>query len=56
MVEKFLGKFGKYVKRDDIVRSFKEILDGKYDYCFEEFFLYVGLIEEVKVSYDNYLS
>ncbi len=56
VAEKFSGKPGKYVKRDDTVSSFKEILDGKYDSYPEEFFLYVGSIDEVKANYENYLK
>ncbi len=56
VAEKFSGKPGKYVKRDDTVRSFKEILDGKYDSYPEEFFIYVGSIDEVKANYENYLK
>ncbi|MBZ4218125.1 F0F1 ATP synthase subunit beta [Mycoplasma tauri] len=48
VAEKFSGKSGKYVRMKDTVRSFKEILEGKYDNYPEELFLYAGSIEDVK--------
>lgn len=47
VAEKFSGIPGKFVKLEDNIRSFKEILDGKHDNLPEEAFLYVGTIEEV---------
>ncbi|TDU96805.1 F0F1 ATP synthase subunit beta [Metamycoplasma hyosynoviae] len=47
VAEKFSGKVGKYISLKDNIRSFKEILSGKYDLLPEEAFLYVGTIEEV---------
>lgn len=47
VAEKFSGIDGKFVKLEDNIRSFKEILDGKHDNLPEEAFLYVGTIEEV---------
>ncbi len=44
--EQFTGMKGKYVKREDTVRSFKEILEGKHDVLPEQAFLMVGSIEE----------
>jgi F-type H+-transporting ATPase subunit beta len=46
VAEQFTGMKGKYVKREDTVRSFKEIVEGKYDHLPEQAFLYVGTIEE----------
>jgi F-type H+-transporting ATPase subunit beta len=46
VAEQFIGIKGKYVKREDTVRSFKEIVEGKYDHLPEQAFLYVGTIEE----------
>ncbi|MBR0294905.1 MAG: F0F1 ATP synthase subunit beta [Bacilli bacterium] len=43
----FNGIEGIYVKVEDTVRSFKEILDGKADDIPEVAFLYVGTIEDV---------
>ena len=49
----FSGLQGKYVKREDTVRSFKEILDGKADDLPEFAFLYVGTIEEAREKYEK---
>jgi F-type H+-transporting ATPase subunit beta len=46
VAEAFTGAPGKYVKLKDTVRSFKEILDGKYDHLPEQAFYMVGPIEE----------
>ncbi|MGK9369745.1 F0F1 ATP synthase subunit beta [Melioribacter sp. Ez-97] len=46
VAEQFTGTPGKYVKLEDTIRSFKEILEGKYDDLPEQAFLYVGTIEE----------
>jgi len=47
VAEAFTGAPGKYVKLKDTVRSFKEILEGKYDHLPEQAFYMVGPIEEV---------
>ncbi len=39
---------GKYVKLDDTIKGFKEILDGKHDDKPEQSFYMKGGIEEVK--------
>lgn len=46
VAEPFTGLKGKYVPVKESVRSFKEILEGKYDHLPEEAFRYVGVIEE----------
>jgi F-type H+-transporting ATPase subunit beta len=46
VAEAFTGMEGKYVKLEDTIRSFKEIIDGKHDELPESAFLYVGTIEE----------
>jgi F-type H+/Na+-transporting ATPase subunit beta len=43
----FTGLAGKYVKIADTVRSFQEIVEGKYDHVPEQAFYMVGTIEEV---------
>ncbi|MBZ4203791.1 F0F1 ATP synthase subunit beta [Mycoplasma tauri] len=53
VAEKFSGKSGKYVRMKDTVRSFKEILEGKYDNYPEELFLYAGSIEDVKDRFNK---
>jgi F-type H+-transporting ATPase subunit beta len=47
VTEVFTGRPGKYVKVEDTVRGFKEILEGKYDDLPEQAFYMVGGIEEV---------
>src|SRR5438094_861036 len=42
----FTGLEGKYVKIEDTVRSFKDIVEGKYDDIPEQAFYMVGTIEE----------
>ncbi|NQZ28923.1 MAG: F0F1 ATP synthase subunit beta [Mycoplasmatales bacterium] len=46
VAEKFSGIEGKFVKPEDTVRGFKEIIEGKHDELPESAFLYVGTIEE----------
>jgi F-type H+-transporting ATPase subunit beta len=43
----FTGLEGKYVKIEDTVRSFQEIVEGKYDDVPEQAFYMVGTIDEV---------
>jgi len=47
VAEQFTGVKGKYVKVEDTVRGFQEILDGKYDDVPEQAFFLKGGIEEV---------
>lgn len=47
VAEQFTGMPGVYVSVKDTVRSFREILDGKYDDLPEAAFLSVGTIEDV---------
>jgi len=47
VAEAFTGTPGKYVKLKDTVRSFREIIDGKYDDLPEQAFYMVGPIEDV---------
>jgi F-type H+-transporting ATPase subunit beta len=46
VAEVFTGTPGVYVKREETVRSFREILDGKWDHLPEQAFMYVGTIED----------
>jgi F-type H+-transporting ATPase subunit beta len=47
VAEQFTGMAGRYVKVADTVRSFKEIIAGKYDDIPEQAFYMKGAIEEV---------
>jgi F-type H+-transporting ATPase subunit beta len=51
VAEVFTGKPGKYVKIEDNVRSFAEIIDGKHDSIPEQAFYMVGGIEDVLEKY-----
>lgn len=46
VAEPYTGQAGKYVKKDETVRGFKEILDGKHDSLPEQAFYMVGEISE----------
>ena len=48
VAEGFNGFKGKYVPVKETVRSFKAILEGKYDHYPENAFLYCGAIEDVE--------
>ena len=45
--EQFTGMQGRYVSKEDTVRSFKALLNGEYDAYPEAAFMFVGSIEEV---------
>lgn len=47
VAEKFSGISGKYVKLEDTIKGFKEIIDGKHDDIPEQAFYMTGTIEEV---------
>jgi len=46
VAEQFTGFKGKYVKLEDTIRSFEELLDGKHDNLPEQAFYMVGNIDE----------
>src|SRR3954462_9659956 len=46
VAQQFTGVEGKYVPIADTVRSFRDIVDGKYDHLPEQAFYMVGTIEE----------
>jgi F-type H+-transporting ATPase subunit beta len=46
VAQQFTGMEGKFVSKDDTVRAFKEILEGKHDHLPEQAFYLVGGIEE----------
>lgn len=47
VAEQFTGRPGKYVKLEDTIRSFRGIIEGKYDSLPEQAFYMVGSIDEV---------
>ena len=48
VAEQFTGMPGVFVAREDTVRSFDEILQGKHDDLPEQAFMYVGSVEEAR--------
>ena len=48
VAEPYTGRAGKYVRIEETVRGFKEILEGKHDSKSEMAFYMVGTIDEVK--------
>jgi F-type H+-transporting ATPase subunit beta len=46
VAEQFTGLEGKYVKLEDTIRGFRELVDGKHDDLPEQAFYLVGTIEE----------
>jgi F-type H+-transporting ATPase subunit beta len=46
VAEVFTGTPGKYVKLEDTIRSFKELISGQYDHLPEQAFYMVGSIDE----------
>ena len=46
MAEQFTGTPGEYVKLEDTIRGFREILEGKHDELPEAAFYMVGTIEQ----------
>ena len=46
VAEQFTGQPGEYVKLEDTIRGFQEILDGKHDELPEQAFYMVGTIEQ----------
>jgi len=46
VAEQFTGFPGSFVSREDTVRSFEELCDGKWDHLPDQAFMYVGTIED----------
>lgn len=46
VAEQFTGMQGRYVSKDETIRSFKDLLEGKYDYLPEQAFMFIGSIDE----------
>lgn len=47
VAQQFTGIEGQYIKLEDTIRSFGEILDGKHDHIAEQHFYLAGTIDEV---------
>jgi F-type H+-transporting ATPase subunit beta len=50
VAEQFTGRPGAYVKLEDTIASFAEVLDGKLDHLPEQAFYMAGAIDEVKTN------
>jgi F-type H+-transporting ATPase subunit beta len=50
VAEQFTGRPGKYVKIEDTIAAFAEVLDGKLDHLPEQAFYMAGGIDEVKAN------
>ena len=46
VAEAFTGFPGNYTRKDDTIRSFEEICQGKWDHLPEQAFMYVGAVED----------
>ena len=46
VAEQFIGIPGIYTSREDTIRSFEELCDGKWDHLPEQAFMYVGTVED----------
>jgi F-type H+-transporting ATPase subunit beta len=53
VAEQFTGRSGKYVSLEETIKSFEEILEGKYDHVSEQAFYMKGGIEEVLAEEKN---
>ena len=53
VAEQFTGMKGTYVTLEDTIRSFKEILDGKYDHIDEQAFYLKGSIDDVLAAHEK---
>ncbi|MCE5330065.1 F0F1 ATP synthase subunit beta [bacterium] len=56
VAEQFTGRKGRYVKIEDTIRGFKEIVEGKYDSYPEQAFYMSGTIDEVMESAEKMKS
>ncbi len=50
VAEQFTGMPGIYCSREDTIRSFDELCDGKWDHLPDQAFMYVGAIEEAAAA------
>ncbi len=50
VAEVFTGRAGIYCSREDTIRSFEELCDGKWDHLPDQAFMYVGAIEDAAAA------
>ena len=53
VAEVFTGAAGRYVKLEDTIKSFRDLVDGKYDHIPEQAFYMCGGIEEVLEKHEK---
>ncbi len=53
VAEVFTGAAGRYVKLEDTIKSFRELVDGKYDHIPEQAFYMCGGIDEVLENHEK---
>ena len=53
VAEAYTGRSGRYVAREETVRGFKEILEGKHDALPEQAFFMQGTIDDVVAEADK---
>jgi len=53
VAQAFTGIEGKYVPLKETIRSFRELLEGKYDHIPETYFFLKGAVEEVVQAYEQ---
>ena len=53
VAEQFSGIPGRYVKLEDTIKDFKDIIDGKYDNIPEQAFFMAGTMEDVLKAAEN---
>ena len=56
VAEAFTGTEGRYVKMEDTVKGFKEVLEGKHDELPEQAFYMVGTIDEVQEKAEKLMA
>ncbi len=56
VAEPFTGLEGKYVKLEDTIRGFREVVEGKHDDLPEQAFYLVGTIEEARAKAEKMAS
>ncbi|UCD17611.1 MAG: F0F1 ATP synthase subunit beta [Candidatus Zixiibacteriota bacterium] len=53
VAEAFTGKTGRYVKLEDTIKGFKQLVEGEFDDIPEQAFYMVGGIDEVMANYEK---
>ena len=51
--EQFTGKPGRYVKLEDTIKDFAELIEGKCDHISEQSFYLVGSLDEARENFEK---